>query len=113
MPRALADVREAQPAQQLANRPFMIVDAEAAPDQRLQIDAAPAHDAVRLKVRSRVNEARKLGLLLPGQPRRGPRCLAVDQSQRPRGTLNRCTQSRSVCRSIAPSRAATSRLIPS
>jgi hypothetical protein len=33
VPRALADVREAQPGQQLADRPLVVIDAEAALDQ--------------------------------------------------------------------------------
>lgn len=85
VPRALADVREPQPAQQLANRPLVVIDPKAALDQHLQIDAAPAYDPIRLGVRSRLNKARKLTLLLSGQPRRRTGRLAVDHSRRPYG----------------------------
>lgn len=101
MPRALADVREAKPGQQLADRPFVVIDAEAAPDQHLQIDAAPAHHAIRLKVWPCLNEPRKLGLLLPVSRGAAP---GAERSTSPNGpsALNRCTQSRSVCRSMPP-----------
>jgi hypothetical protein len=65
MPRALADLCEAQPAQQLADRPLVVVDAEAAPDQRLQ--------AVRFGVRASLDGGRELGVLVRGQSRRSPR----------------------------------------
>ena len=85
MPRAGADVRKAQPEQQLADRPLVVVNAEATADQRLQVEAAPAHDAVGLGLRTRLDQRRELGLLSGGQPRRGTRRLPVDQPGRTRG----------------------------
>src|SRR5512143_252963 len=64
MPRPGADVREAKARKQLANRPLVVVDAEAAPDQRLQVDTAPTHHAVGLECRTRLDEGCQFSLLV-------------------------------------------------
>ena len=58
-----------KPAQQLADRSLVVIDAEAALDQHLQLDAAPADEAIDLGFWTRLEEGGKLGLLLSVQPR--------------------------------------------
>ena len=53
-----------KPAQPLADRPLVLINAKATLDQRLQIDAAPAHHAVRLGLWPRLEESRKLSFLV-------------------------------------------------
>jgi transposase len=50
-----------------------------------QVDAAPAHHAVGLGLRTRLHQRREFRLLRGAQPRRGSRRLAVGQTGRTRG----------------------------
>jgi hypothetical protein len=110
--RAGADVGEAERLQELADRALVIGDPKAIEDDALQVDPAPAHHAVHDPVRAGLDEFGDLGALLCREACSGP----LDQpSSRPSGpcALNRCTQSRSVCRSMPPIRAACVRFMPS
>ena len=112
MARTGADVAEPELLQDLADRPLVVDDPEALGDDALQVDPAPAHDAIYGAVRTGLDDLGQFRLLLGRQPRR----LALrPMSFRPSGpcSLKRCTQSRKVCRSMPPIRAASPRLIPS
>jgi hypothetical protein len=65
--RAGADVREAELVQELAHRALMGGDPEAIEDHPLQVDPTPAHHAMHGSVRTGLDEAGQLGLLLGGE----------------------------------------------
>ena len=65
MARAGADVAEPEPVQDLAHRALVINHAEALRDEALQVDSAPAHDAMYSPIRAALDEANQLGLLTP------------------------------------------------
>ena len=113
MTRARAHVREAELLQKRSDRALVIVDPETLGDDALEIDAPPAHDAVDFAVRAGLDELGELAQLLRRQARRrAARVPVVDQPVRPRA-LKRCTQSRSVWRSMPPILAASPRSMPS
>jgi hypothetical protein len=62
--RAGADVREAELVQDLADRALVVDHAEALADEALQVDPAPAHDAMHDPIRADLDELRQVGLLL-------------------------------------------------
>lgn len=101
-------MREAEFLQQLAHVALVIGDAETIRDDALQIDAPPAHHAVNRPVRSHLDDLRQFGLRFRRRARHGAAISPLGPS-----SLKRCTQSRSVWRSMPPIRAASSRLIPS
>ena len=112
MARTRADVGKAECLEQLANRALVIMHAEALLDHALEIHPAPAHDAVDGPIRTCLDKLSQLLLLGGGKPGLG----TFDQmSLSPSGpcSLNPCTQSRSVWRSMPPIRAASVRFIPS
>jgi hypothetical protein len=65
--RAGADVREAELVQELADRALMGGDPEAIEDHPLQVDPTPAHNTMHGSVRTGLDEAGQLGLLLGGE----------------------------------------------
>ena len=64
MARAGADVGEAEPLEELADRALVIGDPEALEDDALQVDPTPAHHAVHGPVRTGFDELRNLKTLL-------------------------------------------------
>ena len=64
--------REAEPMQQLADRALVQADREPPLDQGLQVDPAPAHHPVPLRVRPPLHDRRQLGPLLRGEARPAP-----------------------------------------
>ena len=66
--RPRADVREAERLKELANR-VVIGDPEALKNNALQVDPAPAHDAMHGPVRAGLNELCDLGALLRREAR--------------------------------------------
>src|SRR4051812_37005190 len=62
-----ADVSEAELVQELAYRALVIDHVEALSDKLLQVDPAPAHDAVHGSIRSGLNDVGQFGLLLSGE----------------------------------------------
>ena len=64
MARAGADVGEAEPLEELADRALVIGDPEALEDHALQVDPTPAHHAVHGPVRTGFDELRNLKTLL-------------------------------------------------
>ena len=62
-----ADVREAELLQNPPQAHFRQIDAEALTQNTPQVDAAPAHDAVRCRVRTGLDELPQRFLLLPGK----------------------------------------------
>src|SRR3954447_20544503 len=110
--RTATDVREAQRLEELADRALVVGDPEALHDDALQIDPTPAYDPVHSPVRAGLDELPDRARCSAERRGAGP----LDQlSSRPSGPwpLKRWTQSRSVCRSIPPIRAASVRFIPS
>jgi hypothetical protein len=67
--RAGADVGEAEPLEELADRALVIGDREALQDDALEIDAPPTHDAVHGPVRTGLDELCELSSLLLREPR--------------------------------------------
>jgi hypothetical protein len=70
---------EAEPAQNLADRALVQLDAEAPRDHRLQVDPPPAHHAVRSRIRSVLDDGLQLLHLLGREPWRRPRVGSVVQ----------------------------------
>ena len=105
-------MREAERLEELTNGPLVIGHPEAFEDDPLQVDPAPPDHAVHGPVRAGLDERGDLSALPLRQARLGTLGPAV---RRPSGpyALNRCTQSRSVCRSMPPIRAASVRFMPS
>ena len=69
MTRAGAEVSEAELVQELAHGALVVDHAEALGDALLQIHPPPAHDAVDGPIRTGLDKARQLGLLLGGEAR--------------------------------------------
>lgn len=63
MTRPGADMGKTKPFQQGGYVTLMIDDAEALFDHALQIDAAPAHHAIALPIRTRLDQRLQFGLL--------------------------------------------------
>ena len=63
MTRASADVAEAELVQDLAHRALVISHAEAFGDEALQVDPAPARDAMHGPIRTDLNKVGQFGLL--------------------------------------------------
>ena len=107
-----ADVGEAEFLEELSDIAGMKVDAEPLGDDALEVDPPPAHDAVLLMIRTRLDDLREPSQLLRRRRGLGP---SVQLSMRPSGPdpLKRWTQSRSVWRSIPPIFAAEPRSMPS
>ena len=61
---ARADVGEAELLEDLADRALVVDDAEALGNDPLQVDAAPAHDAVPHPTRASLDKLRPLRLLI-------------------------------------------------
>ena len=80
VPRPDRHAAEAEPAQHLADRALVQPDREAGLDQRLEVDPAPAHHAVPVRVRPPLHGGRQLGLLLGREPRPAPRPGPVAQA---------------------------------
>ena len=87
-------------------------EAEALPDPLHEVDEAPAHHAVEIGLRTRLDRRGERRAMLRLQERRLARRLAVDQPGGP-SALNRSTQSRTICRVTPPTRAASVREPPS
>src|SRR6202020_1372888 len=106
------DVGEAEFLEELSDIARMKVDAEPLGDDAFEVEPTPAHDAVLLTIRTRLDDLRELSQLLRGKKRLGP---SVQLSTRPSGPdpWKRWTQSRSVWRSIPPIFAAEPRSMPS
>jgi hypothetical protein len=77
-----ADVREAELLQNPPQAHFRQIDAEALPQNTLQIDATPAHDSIRRRVGAGLDQLLEHLLLLLGELRRPPGRLDVDQPLR-------------------------------
>jgi hypothetical protein len=77
-----ADVREAELLQNPPQAHFRQIDAEALTQNTLQIDAAPAHDAVRLRVGTGLDQLLERLLLILRELRRSPGRFDVDQPLR-------------------------------
>src|SRR3954468_18194426 len=78
MARAGADVRKADPVQDLAHGALVVDDTEALSDEVLQVDPAPTHDPVHGPIRSGLDEAGEFSLLLGAEAGRvalGPNVL--------------------------------------
>src|SRR5689334_3913273 len=71
---------EAEPAQDLADRALAQPDREAGLDQRLEVDPAPPHHAVPVRVRPPLHGGHQLGLLLGRETRLAPRPGPVAQA---------------------------------
>ena len=113
MARASADVAEAELVQDLAHRALVIGDTEALGDEALQVDPAPAHDAMHGPIRADLDDLGQFGPLLEAERRDGRPLDQVSFSPSGPRSLKRWTQSRRVWRSMPPIRAASVRLIPS
>jgi hypothetical protein len=77
-----ADVRESELLQNPPQAHFRQIDAEALPQNTLQIDATPAHNSIRRRVGTGLDELPQRFPLLLGELRRPPGRLDVDQSLR-------------------------------
>ena len=101
MARPGAHVGEAELLEKLSDIARVIVDTEPLGDDALEINPSPAHDAVLLTIRSRLDNLRELSQLRCRRRGSGP---SVQLSMRPSGPdpLKRWTQSRSVWRSMPP-----------
>ena len=64
MARASADVTEADLVQDLADRALVIGDAEALGDEKLKINALPAHDPMHGPIRAGLDRAGQVRLLV-------------------------------------------------
>jgi hypothetical protein len=78
-----AYVREAELLEDLAHRPLVIVDAEARADHRLQIDAAPTHDPVRLRIGPCLDDLAEFPQLLHRQTGLWPLRAMIEETLRP------------------------------
>ena len=78
--RAGADMREAEPLEELADRALVVGDPEALQDHALQVDPAPAHDPVHGPVRPGLDEFCDLGPLLGREARLGSLRPAVQET---------------------------------
>ena len=78
-----SNAREAELLQDAPEAHFGQLDPEAVAPDAFEIDAAPAHHTVRLRVRPVFDELLQHLLLIVGQPRSPPGRLDVDQPVRP------------------------------
>src|SRR6476620_1654491 len=112
MARPGAEVREAELLERAPQAHLRQIDTEALSENTLQVDAAPAYDPILLRVGAGLDKLLQcLFLLVESFDGRPVGLMSI----RPSGPywLKRCAQSRSVCRSIPPIRAASVRFIPS
>ena len=103
---------KAQPPDQLADSAFVIRHMPARQDQLLQVDAAPAHHPITLAIEADSIRAASSASCPAVSRHAAPGALRSINPAAP-SLLNRCTQSRSLWRSIAPTRAASLRFFPS
>jgi len=82
MTRPGADVREAKLLQKLSDIARMKIDAEPFGDDALEVDPPPAHDAVPLTIRTRLDDLRQLSQLLRRQARLWTFGQVVDEALR-------------------------------
>ena len=87
MLRAHRQPDKAERLQLLADRALVHHHAEPRLDHTLQIDAAPAHDAVLLRVRALLDQFGKRRQIARAQPARRTRIVAVRQAQKPLGIV--------------------------
>ena len=80
VPRAGADVREAERLKQLADRALVVGDPEALQDEALQVDPTPAHHAMHGPVRPGLDKLGDLGALLGREARLGTLGPAVQKA---------------------------------
>src|SRR4249920_4220178 len=73
-------MRKAELLQHAPEAHFRQIDAEAFPENTLEVAATPAHDPVLLRVGSGLDELLQRLLLLRRELRRPPRRFAVDQA---------------------------------
>src|ERR1700677_2756166 len=84
MTRPRIDVGEAKLLEEFSDITGMKVDAEPLGDDTLEVEPTPAHDAVDLKIRPRLDDLRELSPLLFRQARLGTLRPVVEQAIRPR-----------------------------
>jgi hypothetical protein len=84
MTRPRADVGEAELLQKLSDVARMKVDAEPLSDDALEVDPPPAHDAVLLTIRTRLDDLREPSPLLRRKARLGTLRPVVDEALRTR-----------------------------
>jgi hypothetical protein len=82
MTRPRADVGEAELLQKLSDVARMKVDAEPLSDDALEVDPPPAHDAVLLTIRTRLDDLREPSPLLRRKARLGTLRPVVDEALR-------------------------------
>ena len=104
-------MREAELVQDLAHRALVVGNAEALGDDALQIDAPPAHNTMHGPIRSGLDEAGQLGLLLGGEA--GRVAFGPGVFEPVRAALVEAVDPISQGLSMPPRRAASVRLIPS
>ena len=80
MARARGHAGKAEPVQQLANAALVQGDAEPARNPRLDVHAAPAHDAVHLDIGSRPHPVCDLRLLFGRKPGQCAAAMPVAQA---------------------------------
>jgi hypothetical protein len=78
------DVGEAKLLEELSDIARMKVDAEPLGDDTLEVEPTPAHDAVDLKIRTRLDDLRELSQLLRRKARLGTLRPIVDEAVRTR-----------------------------
>jgi hypothetical protein len=111
MARPGADVREAELLERAPQAHLRQIDTEALSENTLQIDAAPAYDAILLRVGAGLDKLLQCLFLLVGELRRPPGRLDVDQTVRTVEAV-RPVPSAGPCRRSAPPRCGSSRREP-
>src|SRR5690242_8272772 len=81
------EAREAEPAQDLADRALVQASPEAGLDQGLEVDPPPPHHAVAVGVRPPLDGGRQLRFLLGREPRPAPRPGPVAQARETLGVV--------------------------
>ena len=76
------DVGEAEFLEELSDIARMKVDAEPLGDDAFEVEPTPAHDAVLLAIRTRLDDLRELSPLLRRKARLGTRRPVVDEALR-------------------------------
>lgn len=77
-----ADAREPELLENTTQTHFREVNPKTLANDALEVDAAPAHHCVRVRVGAGLDQLLEQPLVLVGQPRRPPRRLDVDQTIR-------------------------------
>src|SRR6202020_1644382 len=78
------DVGEAEFLEELSDIARMKVDAEPLGDDAFEVEPTPAHDAVLLTIRTRLDDLRELSRLLRRKTRFGPRHPVGEEAPQPR-----------------------------